>query len=102
MSDHYSNLPKQIAGKQPKTLVSDGAANFHEAYNKEFRTARLETRTEHIRHIRLKGDHDNNRMERMNGEIRDRERCMRTLERTDTPILKGMPIYHTTCDRTCL
>ena len=40
------------------------------------------------------GDFNNNKMERMNGEIRDRERCMRTLERSDTPILSGMRIYH--------
>ena len=33
-------------------------------------------------------------MERMNGEIRDRERCMRTLEKSDTPILAGMQIYY--------
>jgi hypothetical protein len=33
-------------------------------------------------------------MERMNGELRDRERVMRTLESTDTPILKGMEIFH--------
>ena len=45
-----------------------------------------ETRTEHIRHVRLQGDF-NSKMERMNGEIRDRERVMRTLEKTDTPIL---------------
>jgi len=87
-------LAKQIAGKTPKTLVSDGAANFHEAYNKEFRTMKLETRTEHIRHIRLAGDFNNNKMERMNGEIRDRERVMRTLEKSDTPILSGMQIFH--------
>jgi hypothetical protein len=30
----------------------------------------------------------------MNGELRDRERCMRTLEKADTPILSGMQIYH--------
>ncbi len=87
-------LAKQIAGKQPKTLVSDGAANFHEAYNKEFRTSRLETRTEHIRHIRLAGDWNNNKMERMNGEIRDREKVMRGLERKDSPILTGYQLYH--------
>jgi hypothetical protein len=33
-------------------------------------------------------------MERMNGELRDRERVMRTLEKSDTPILLGMQIYH--------
>jgi len=85
---------KAIAGKTPRTLVSDGAANFHDAYNHEFRTAKLENRTEHIRHIRLQGDLNNNKMERMNGEIRDRERCMRTLEKADTPVLSGMKIYH--------
>jgi putative transposase len=52
---------KVIAGKQPRTLVSDGASNFHEAYNSEFRTLKLETRTEHIRHIRLQGDMNNNK-----------------------------------------
>jgi hypothetical protein len=30
----------------------------------------------------------------MNDEIRDRERCMRTLEKSDTPILTGMRIFH--------
>jgi transposase-like protein len=87
-------LAKQVAGKTPKTLISDGAANFREAYRKEFRIAKSEGRTEHIRHIRLKGDHNNNRMERMNGEIRDREKVMRGLEKKDTPILKGEQIYH--------
>ncbi len=33
-------------------------------------------------------------MERMNGEIRDRERTMRGLKVKDTPILKGIQIYH--------
>ena len=87
-------LAKAVAGKSPKTLVSDGAPNFHEAYNHEFRTAELETRTEHIRHIRLQGDFNNNKMERMNGEIRDRERVMRGLETKDTPILKGYQLFH--------
>src|SRR3972149_2144360 len=87
-------LAKRVAGKSPKTLVSDGAANFHEAYLKEFYTAKLETRNEHTRHIRLQGDHSNNRMERMNGEIRDREKVMRGLERKDSPILAGYQLFH--------
>jgi hypothetical protein len=33
-------------------------------------------------------------MEQMNGEIRDRERVMRTLEKGDTPILEGYQIFH--------
>jgi hypothetical protein len=42
----------------------------------------------------LQGDFNNNKMERMNGKIRDRERVMRTLEKPDTAILSGMQIYH--------
>jgi hypothetical protein len=33
-------------------------------------------------------------MERMNGEIRDREKVMRGLKKGDTPILTGYQIYH--------
>jgi hypothetical protein len=36
----------------------------------------------------------NNKMERMNGEIRDRERVMRTLEKSDSPILTGYQLFH--------
>ena len=46
-------LGKQIAEKSPKTLITDGAPNFHEAYLKEFYTKRLETRTEHIQEIHV-------------------------------------------------
>jgi len=33
-------------------------------------------------------------MERMNGEIRDREKVMRGLKKKDTPILKGYQIFY--------
>jgi hypothetical protein len=33
-------------------------------------------------------------MERMNGEIRDREKVTRNLKKMDTPILRGMQIHH--------
>ena len=33
-------------------------------------------------------------MERMNGEIRDREKTFRGLKNVDTPILKGYQIFH--------
>jgi hypothetical protein len=41
----------------------------------------------------MSADVHNNKMERMNGEIRYQERCIRTLEKTDIPILTGMRIY---------
>ncbi len=37
---------------------------------------------------------NNNKMERFNGEVRDREKVMRGLKKTDTPILSGYQIFH--------
>jgi len=87
-------LGKAVAGKKPKTFTTDGTANFHEAYLQEFWTQNRDTRTEHIPHIRLAGDRDNNRMERFNGEVRRREKVTRTLKRADSPILSGYRLYH--------
>ncbi len=87
-------VDSEFQRRKPKTLMTDGAPNFHEAFKDEFWTQKAETRPEHIREIRLSGKVHNNKMERMNGEIRDRERVMRTLEKSDTPILTGMQIFH--------
>jgi transposase-like protein len=84
---------KEIAGKRPNTMITDGAPNFHDAFNKEFFTLN-NPRTRHISHIRLQGDHNNNKMERLNGEVRDREKVMRGLKISDTKILPGYQIYH--------
>jgi transposase-like protein len=86
-------LGKRIAGKQPKTLITDGAHNFHLAYMNEFWT-RKNPRTKHVRHISFRGDRSNNKMERFNGEIRDREKTMRGLKIKETPILTGYQIFH--------
>ncbi|MBV9176920.1 MAG: DDE-type integrase/transposase/recombinase [Nitrososphaeraceae archaeon] len=84
---------KELTGKRPNTLISDGARNFNEGFKKEFFTV-SNPRTRHIKHIRLQGDHNNNKMERFNGEVRDREKVMRGLKTVYTPILKGYQIYH--------
>jgi len=86
-------MAKKVTGKKPMTMITDGLPAYNDAYKKEFRTLR-KPRTEHIRHIKLKGDMNNNKMERLNGEIRQREKTMRGLKRKDTPILKGYQIYH--------
>jgi transposase-like protein len=81
------------AGKRPLMFITDGAPNFHLAYKKEFWTNKS-PQTKHCQNIRLQGDIDNNKMERMNGEIRDREKTMRGLKKMDTPIITGFQIYH--------
>jgi len=86
-------MAKKVTGTKPMTLVTDGLRAYQDAYKKEFRTLR-KPRTEHIRRIKIKGDMNNNKMERLNGEIRDREKVMRGLKKEDTPILKGYQIFH--------
>ncbi len=83
---------KELTGKKPAVLISDRAPNFHEAFNKEFYSNKQTS--EHISHIHLKGDRNNNKMERMNGETRDREKVMRGLKTKETPILEGYKLYH--------
>jgi transposase-like protein len=84
---------KEVAGKRPNVLISDGAPNYNQAFKDEFFTRR-KPRSRHIRHIRLQGDHNNNKMERLNGEVRDREKVMRSLKKSDTPILDGYRLFH--------
>lgn len=72
-------------------LISDGAPNFHDdGYLKEF-WSKTSPRTSNVIHIHLQNDVNNYKMERLNGEIRDREKAMRGLKKVDTPILRG---YH--------
>ena len=48
----------------------------------------------HIRHISLDGDKNNNKMKRLNGEFRDREKVMRGVKKEDSVIFDGYQIYH--------
>ncbi len=76
-------------GKQPKTLITDGLPSYAKAAQWAYDGA------EHIRKITLKGQvHNNNKMERMNGEVRDREKTMRGLKKKRTPVLQGYQIFH--------
>lgn len=86
-------MAKRVTGKKPEILITDGLKSYHQAYMREFWTLR-NPRTKHIRHIKIKGDMNNNKMERLNGEIRDREKVMRGLKKKDTPILTGYQIFH--------
>lgn len=41
-----------------------------------------------------KRNHNNNKMERLNGEFRDREKVVRGLKKSTSPLLSGYQIYH--------
>lgn len=79
---------KHAAGKEPTALITDALGSYKMAAELDFPHAT------HTREIAFAGGVHNNKMERMNGEVRDREKVMRGLKRTDTPILKGYQIYH--------
>jgi putative transposase len=84
---------KEIAGKRPETLITDGLPAYHRAFNNVF-FHNSNPRSQHVNAIKLSGSPNNNKMERINGEIRDREKTMRGLKRKDTAILQGMQIFH--------
>jgi hypothetical protein len=55
-------------GKQPKTLITDGLPSYSVACEQVFEG------TQHVSKITLDGKvHNNNEMERMNGEIRSKK-----------------------------
>jgi putative transposase len=85
---HLFRMAKEATGKEPKTLITDALGSYKMAAEFEFKQAT------HIREIAIDGKVHNNKMERMNGEVRDREKVMRGLKRMDTPILKGYQLYH--------
>lgn len=60
---------------------------------KEYWT-RKSPRIEHEFHIALKGDRNNNKMERLNGEFRDREKVMRGVKKMDSVMFDGYQMYH--------
>ncbi len=83
----------EFAGKKPLTFITDGLPSYSDAFKKEYRTLKG-PRAIHIRDIDYRKHLQNNKMERLNGEIRDREKIMRGLKKPETPILRGYRIYH--------
>jgi len=74
-------------------MITDDLPSYHDAYQKEFWTNN-KNRTVHIRYIYLKGDMKDNKMERWNGSFRDREKTVRGLKKTDSPLISGYQIFH--------
>jgi len=96
-ADYASNLfsqGKRIAGKIPMTLITDGLHAYHLAWKRELYTFRR-PQAKHIEHATWRGQtNDNRKMERFNGEIRDREKVIRGIKKPDTPIISGYQIFH--------
>ena len=89
-ADHLLELTKQVAGnKSPKYFTTDGLPAYQKSSKRVFGKG-----TYHMRHIHLKGDMQNNKMERFNGTFRYREKLFLGLKKRDSPILDGFYIYY--------
>ena len=91
-ADNLLTMTKLQAGRNPRNFITDELPAYMKSSKKIFGK-----KTNHIRHIHIaaKRDRDNNnKMERLNGEIRDREKVFRGLKKIDTPIIEGMRVYY--------
>jgi len=87
-------MGKEVTKMKPKVIITDGLHSYSEAYRKEFWTVKRNNRTLHIRNVHLQGDMNNNKMERLNGEFRDREKVVRGIKKDDSVIIDGYQLYH--------
>ena len=80
-ADNLLAMTKEQAGKIPRNFITDGLQAYIKSSKKVFGK-----KTNHIRHIHLKGNMNNNKMKRLNSGIRDREKVFRGLKKMNTPI----------------
>ncbi len=71
-------------------IVRDESKNFVESYRSQY----MVSDTTHTRHIHIDGGKNNNEMERMNGEIMNREKVTCEIKSIDSPIFNGLQVYH--------
>jgi len=85
---------KARAGKTPSVIITDGAPNFNSAIRHAYWRENKALAIRHVQDVRFRGQVHNNKMERMNGELRDREKVVRGVKNEESPLLTGLQIYH--------
>ena len=88
-------MAKELAGKKPHVLVTDGLPAYHDAWLQEYRTNKQVDNTVHIRKITLKRVHTT--ITRWNGSTEKFvtvKRSTRNLKTDNSPILTGYQIFH--------
>ena len=81
-ADTLLEMIKKTIGKTPKHFIINGLPAY---MNKD---------TRHSRHIHLCRDMNNNKIERLNEKIRDREKVYCGLKKIDTLIIDGMRAHY--------
>ena len=85
-------MGKFVTHTKPKTLITDGLRAYKKAFYKEFWEPY--TRPKHIYAIKVAGNMNNNTMERLNGEFRDREKITRGLKKKNSSMINGYQLFH--------
>lgn len=88
----FQRAKKNCGERKPKYIVTDGLPAYKRAVKKEFTTNTHET--EHLWNVGLQHHPNNNHVERLHGNIRDREKTMRGLKIENTPIIEGHRLYY--------
>ena len=100
--DIFAMTKKHAGGKNPTVLISDKLPAYQKAARKVFGNKTYHKSDAGLRSKR-KGPNggstgnyhpSNNRMERLNGTIRDREKTFRGLGTADTPVFDGMKVHY--------
>jgi transposase-like protein len=90
---------KQRVDGKPEIVVTDGLRAYDGAFNKEFYTLK-KPRPMHIRDIHFRDiSKNNNRLERLNSTVREREKIVRGLKQTPRAqnIIDGFRAYYNFC-----
>ena len=104
-ADNIFRMTKVHTGKAPTVLITDKLPAYQKAARKIFGNGTYHKSDAGLRSKRIGpsgkpcgGNYhpSNNRMERLNGTIRDREKTFRGLG-TDTSVFKGMQVHYNHC-----
>ena len=88
----FQKAKKNVNNRKPKYMVTDGLPAYRRAVKKEFTTN--DHSTEHIWNVGLQHHPNNNHVERLHGTIRNREKTMRGVKKTDSKIIEGHRLYY--------
>lgn len=102
-ADNLLDMTKKQAGKIPSVFISDKLPAYAKScrkmfgrrtYHKSDAGIRSKRKNRYGKATGANFHPSNNKMERLNGEIRDREKVFRGLKKPDTEILNGMRVYY--------